>query len=595
MCSGIEWRGCALLLAAAAACAAVPALAVRGAADGGGRGATAYIEGRLASQEQDLGLAAERFADALKQAPGDSILRRRALEVAILSGDRNAAFYHADALQSARRAAGEAPVGAGDALVALTTIAAAATAQSWRGVEAARAGFVEPRPRGDSEPVMGAIIDAWTAAARGDMARALALTEVEGAAGISRSYLTEHRAHLLAVARRWPEAAEAYAAMVAGEATNVPRLRIAAAAAAVEAARIQPDRASYWREQAVTLLGGGPAQEPLLADARARFAADPALGGRALGGPALRPADGIALLMLRVASDLGRNRPDGSALHFARLGSFISPRLAESWVLVAELLVRQDRADLALAALDQAPDSGPWGRIVAARRAGALGAMARWDEARAILTAEAARPDAGADALVRLAQLERDAGQPRVAAAAYARAIAAAEAGGMTEGPALAQLWFLAGVSHHDAGDWPAAEAALRRAAALVPDNPIVLNFLGYSLLDRGEDLAEARTLIARAYAKAPDNGAIIDSMGWAAFVAGDHAEAVRLLEQARAAEPADPTVADHLGDAYWKVGRRIEARHLWQSARALSPDKALDAKLAAKLDIGLDAALAAK
>ena len=162
-------------------------------------------------------------------------------------------------------------------------------------------------------------------------------------------------------------------------------------------------------------------------------------------------------------------------------------------------------------------------------------------------------------------------------------------------GPAHAQLLFLRGSVNEVAGNWADAEADLRKAAELQPDNPVILNYLGYSLLDRRMKIDEARDLIARAYKAAPDNGAIIDSMGWAEYVRGNYAEAVQLLERARAAEPADPTVADHLGDALWKAGRRIEARHAWNSAAALSPEPELQALLAKKLDFGLDIALASR
>jgi Flp pilus assembly protein TadD len=128
---------------------------------------------------------------------------------------------------------------------------------------------------------------------------------------------------------------------------------------------------------------------------------------------------------------------------------------------------------------------------------------------------------------------------------------------------------------------------------ALQPQNPVFLNYLGYSLLDRGVKLDEADRLIARAFEASPDNGAIIDSMGWARYVRGDYPGAVVLLERARAAEPGDPTVADHLGDALWRVGRRIEARHAWESAMTLEPDAKLKAALEGKLRYGLDIALA--
>lgn len=552
--------------------------------------AAAYVAGRLAADGQDPARAQSRYAHALRDAPDDDMLRRRALEAAIMAGDARDAFRHADALEAARRAradAGAPPV-ATTPLVALTAIASAAAVRSWRGVEQARTGFQEPPPRANSTPILGTIIDAWALAGRGQTAAAVTLLEQADARGLTGSYLAEHRAQMQALGGNWAAAADGFSRLVAAEAANVPRLRIAAAAAALEAARADP----AWRDRAVTLLGGGGPTDPQLIEARARLAAKPDLAGRRLGGLVTTAEDGLSQLFMRVAADLGRDRTATAALHFARLATFVTPRQPEAWLLTADLLLRQKQPALALGALQPVPDRDPWTRLAASRRAAALAQLDRWDDARAVLGTLMSRPDSSAEDRIQLANLERQAGDQAAAARRYAEAVAM-----MTDAPApmRAQLMFLAGAAHEQAGNWAAAEPALREAVALQGDNPVYLNYLGYSLLDRRQKLAEARALIEQAYKAAPENGAIIDSMGWVAFVFGNYPEAVRLLEQARAAEPADPTVAEHLGDALWMAGRRIEARHIWNSARALDPDEKLAARLATKLDTGLEAALAAR
>jgi Flp pilus assembly protein TadD len=120
-----------------------------------------------------------------------------------------------------------------------------------------------------------------------------------------------------------------------------------------------------------------------------------------------------------------------------------------------------------------------------------------------------------------------------------------------------------------------------------------VLNYLGYSLLDRGEALVEAARLVERAAKLRPGDGGIIDSLGWSQYRQGRFAEAVETLEKAAMLEPGDPTVADHLGDAYWQVGRRIDARFRWRAALDLDPDAKQKKSMTAKLDYGLDAATA--
>jgi tetratricopeptide (TPR) repeat protein len=547
--------------------------------------AQAYVQGRLALSEDNLDLAAKRFEEAL-QTDADDVLKRRALDVALLSGDMPTAVRLANRIVLLP----ESPAGQGmaDSIVALTRLAGAAAARDWRAYQGALKVFDAPGRMSDTSPVLSEILAAYGRAAQGDAAGAAAMLDPASRSGIGASYLAEHRAHLLVLARDWPAAADAYAAMVANEAANVPRLRIAAAGAALEAAARDP----AYRDKAILLLGGGAERDPLLNDARARLKADPRLEGRKLGGHVARAEEGIALLFLRLASDLGRERVSNSALSFARLGTLVAPRMPDAWLMTSDTLVRAGKPDLALAALDEVPGSEPWRGVADARRAGILVSGERYDEARDLLRKELARPDAGFEGWTRLGDLERRAGNHRAAADAFARALSLLPG---EPGALHAQLNFLRGSSLEQAGDWAAAEAALRDSVRLQPENALYLNYLGYSLLDRRQRLPEARDLIARAYKAAPENGAIIDSMGWAEYVLGNYAEAVRLLEIARSAEPADPTVADHLGDALWKAGRRIEARHAWASAAALDPEPKLADVLARKLDYGLDVALASR
>ncbi len=571
------------LLSALALLAPAPLLATASASD---LGAQAYVQGRLALSNANLDVAAKRFEDAMKAGQQDELLQRRALEVAMLAGDQRTAFRLAPALNQAAIAQSDASSLSSNALVAMTAMAAAASQQQWRAYDAARAGLVEP-PRGASAtPVIGTILDAYGEAARGQWDRALNLLQGDGMTGVAISYLQEHRAHILGMAGRWPQAADAYAALVASEGASVPRLRIAAAAAGLKAGRA--DQA--YRDKAIAVLGGGSADDPVLQQARRLLAAKPSQDGSQLGGLVQKPTEGIALLFMRLAVDLGRDRAATAAMSFARLATFLASDMPETWLVAADTLARQEHPDLALSALGNIPAGEPYAELIASRKAGILTAKERWAEAKALLSPLVATQDAKRENWVRLGDLERREGNFTASAASLERAIALVPEGRTAE---LAQYRFMRGAALEQGGDWAAAEADLRLAVQLQPDNPVYLNYLGYSLLDRRLKLDEAKDWIAKAYALAPDNGAIIDSMGWAAFVTGDYAEAVRLLEMARAAEPADPAVADHLGDALWKAGRKIEARHAWAAAAGLEPGAKMAAKLAKKRDFGLDVALA--
>jgi len=133
--------------------------------------------------------------------------------------------------------------------------------------------------------------------------------------------------------------------------------------------------------------------------------------------------------------------------------------------------------------------------------------------------------------------------------------------------------YYSRGAAREQLDRWPEAEADLRRALEISPDQADVLNYLGYSWVDRGEHLQEGLAMIRRAAEIRPMSGAIIDSLGWAYYRLGDYPQAVDWLEVAVRLEPADATLADHLGDAYWRIGRRIEARFQWQRAMTLEPD----------------------
>jgi Flp pilus assembly protein TadD len=148
------------------------------------------------------------------------------------------------------------------------------------------------------------------------------------------------------------------------------------------------------------------------------------------------------------------------------------------------------------------------------------------------------------------------------------------------------RLYFSRGVARERLSRWPEAEADFRQALVLSPEQPDVLNYLGYTWIDRGERLQEGLAMIERAVELRPTSGAIIDSLGWAHYRLGNYAEALNHLEHAVELEPADPTLNDHLGDVYWRMDRRIEARFQWQRALSFNPDD--PAAIQSKIDSGL-------
>jgi Flp pilus assembly protein TadD len=172
------------------------------------------------------------------------------------------------------------------------------------------------------------------------------------------------------------------------------------------------------------------------------------------------------------------------------------------------------------------------------------------------------------------------------AVAAYDGAIARLE-------PAEGRYWSLfysRGIALERSGQWPRAEGDFLRALELQSDQPLVLNYLGYSWLEKREHLDRALKMIERAVELRPNDGYIVDSLGWAHFQLGDYPQSIQYLERAIELLPEDPTINDHLGDAYWRSGRLAEARYQWQRALQFQPEADEVKTIDAKLDKGLAA-----
>ena len=149
--------------------------------------------------------------------------------------------------------------------------------------------------------------------------------------------------------------------------------------------------------------------------------------------------------------------------------------------------------------------------------------------------------------------------------------------------------WLLRGVSYERLGKWPQAEADFLKAMELDPDQPSVLNQLGYNWVERNFKLKEGLALLEKAVKLKPDDGNMLDSLGWAHYRLGDYQEAIKLLERAAALEPKNSEIRDHLGDAYWRTGRQDEARKSWEQALSLKPDPADAQKIKGKIARGLE------
>ena len=210
-----------------------------------------------------------------------------------------------------------------------------------------------------------------------------------------------------------------------------------------------------------------------------------------------------------------------------------------------------------------------------------LAKMEQVDAAITILDRRIADGDSATEAQAAKGDVLRQSDRFEEAVTAYDAAIAA-------EGGDRWGLYFSRGICNERLKRWDRAEADLKRALELRPDQPSVLNYLAYSWVEQGRNLRQAETMLKKAVADRPDDGYIIDSLGWVYFRQGRFDEAVVELEKAVSLRPGDPTLNDHLGDAYWAVGRKREAEFQWRTALALKPDAEQQALIEAKLEKGL-------
>jgi len=521
----------------------------------------AYVRAEGADAVGTLDEASAAFAAALRAAPDNEILAAGALRQALVAGDRGLALTAARSLERAGRVAPDAR---------LVLLADALIGRKWRPALL----HVEAIEKDEIFSFMAPVLRAWIAhgSGKGDP---LAILHGAAAHPLAGIYAAEHRALLLVASGEGRQGSAELVTATAAPGVHAQRLRIAAASWLARKGE---------RERALALL------EPGLApfDAARRQI----VAGKRSRGEVTTAAAGTAELLIRIAADLSGQELPELALSFARLGTFLAPDNSEAWLVTAELLGARGRHDAALAALGRIPVNDPFESVAAENRITLLAAAGRSGEALALAEAAAAADGAGVEEWVRLGGLRSEAKQAAPAAEAYARALALAQPRPLAARPEWT-LWLLHGSALVEAGDWAKGKAALERAYKLAPDQAVVLNYLGYSQLERRENMDEAERLIREASRLQPDDAAITDSLGWALYLRGKYGEAIATLERAAQSEPGDAAISEHLGDAYYSAGRRYEARYAW-SAALLSAQGAAAARLRAKLDLGLTPELAA-
>ncbi|ANC92850.1 tetratricopeptide repeat protein [Azospirillum humicireducens] len=535
-----------------------PAFAAGPAGESAGSATGSYLAGRYAQHQDDWTAAARFTAQALAADPDDQALLRRSFLLRLGEGQIDTAIGYATRLLGEQ----------GEPQMALTLLAADALAKG-RLDEAD--GYAARLPNDGLGRFITPLTRAWLAASRGRTDEALAALEPLAAVQGFGALYNLHAALILDLAGRSEDAAARYVKVTDTEAP----LRVVQIVGNFMMRTGRKDEARKLYETFQVNNPDGLLVEPAL-DAMAKAPSDTR--------PVPDARSGLAEALFDLGSALHHENADEPALLFGRIALHLRDDLALAHLLIGDIAASRDHHEEALAAYRLLVKDPLLGWTARMREADSLARMNRNDDAIAILAALSAERPERTDAVTRLGDIYRYAKRYEEAIPAYTTALERIGTPQERHWPLL----YARAMSYEKTRQWPKAEADLQAALKLRPDEPSLLNFLGYSWIDRGEHLDKARAMVERAVELRPRDGYIVDSLGWALYKLGDFEGAVTKLERAVELKPGDPTINDHLGDAYWRAGRRNEARFQWMRALRNADEDTDKAAIQAKLDEGL-------
>ena len=525
-----------------------------------------FLAGTYASNVQDFDARSDYYSRAFARAQDDIFIGRRALSFALLDGDVDLARTLAmEILQTepgepmARMVLGQRAFSKGRH----------ARAAEYFGADT-------------TDLTMGIAMDimqGWNAVAAGDPGAArTAWASMQGGAVFER--LADLQTAIL-------DAREGNVDAALARLDAVDEAELFSVESALTRARILSDAGRL--EEAGEFLSGFAADMGNLETGPVRAYLDRLEAGEALD-TELTPRQLAARALTEPSyAFFARQRALDAAELYLRMALDLDPDHSKAKLWISNILEGSGRDDEALALYTTIPDDDPY--VVSARLAEANAYFDRDEDARALETLEAinaARPSV----------VTREAlGRARLIRENYEDALpiydALVESLSDEEIAANTQPLYFRGIANERLGNFPDAVRDFRRVLEIEPDNADALNYLGYTWVDRGENLAEAFDMIERAVELEPDSGAIIDSLGWAHYKLGQYGQARKHLEKAASLSPSSATIIDHLGDVYWKLGRFREAGYQWRRALDLDPTDEEREAIERKLEGGLDAVAA--
>ena len=528
--------------------------------------AGAYLAGRSAGIEGDYAAAAKYYTEALARDPGNAALMENVVLAQIALGQIDRAVPVARML---------ADGGIASQIGNMALISGLAKAGE----------YDEIQSRIDDKKGIGPLVDgllaAWSSYGLGDMSGALEGFDAVAADDTLRAFGLYHKALAYAAVGDMESPAELFEAPENGL-TMTRRGAIA---------HIEILSQLEQNEKAIEVMDSsfGADLDPGLADMRARLVA-----GEMLSFDQVRSAqDGMAEVSYSIGSALNREADQDYILLYARMAEYLRPDHIDAVLMTAGLLESLGRYDLAVQTYAKVPNDSFAFYAAELGRADSLRKSGKVEAAIEVLRGlTRSHPDIPS-VHTTLADVMRQEENYQAAIESYDTALSLYD----DLKPAQWFILYARAIAKERSGQWDGAEADFRAALELNPDQPQVMNYLGYSLVEKQQKLDEALDLITRAVAAEPDSGYIVDSLGWVQYRLGRYEEAVVNMERAAELMAVDPVVNDHLGDVLWAVGRTLEAEFQWRRALSfITEDSDLDEikpdRIRRKLEVGLDEVL---
>jgi tetratricopeptide (TPR) repeat protein len=293
---------------------------------------------------------------------------------------------------------------------------------------------------------------------------------------------------------------------------------------------------------------------------------------------------GASEVLYGLGASLGRQGGEDLGLVYLQLALYLVPKQPLALLSLADLYENLKKPALAIKVYERVPENSPLRRNAEIQLGINLDSLDRTEEAKKYLEKLIAARPSDIEAIMALGNILRGRKQFAECADVYSKGI---DTLAKPEKPNWL-IFYFRGICYERSKQWPKAELDFRKALELYPDQPHVLNYLGYSWIDQGVNLDEGMRMIRRAVEQRPDDGYMVDSLGWAYYRIGNLDEALKNLERAVELKPEDPTINDHLGDVYWKVGRTLEAQFQWSHARDLKPEPEDLQRIEEKIKTGL-------